>query len=124
METTRSTLPQNNGNLNQVKFMPYPVLLNLQMTCFVLIHSSILGVLQKILPCLKENPLKSLLIYNMDTMLRNQGTLEEEVVYDLYMVLEERSIGGRYNITSMKEYFSDKMDIVTNRISILEWELE
>ena len=120
METTRSTLPKNNANLNQVKFMPYPVLLNLQMTCFVLIHSSILGVLQKILPCLKENPLKSLLIYNMDTMLRNQGTLEEEVVYDLYMVLEERSIVGRYNITSMKEYFSDKMDIVTNRISILE----
>ena len=56
------------------------------------------------MPCLIGNPPKSLLISNMDTMIKNQGTLEEELIDALYMELDERNIGLRYNTTMLTGY--------------------
>ena len=60
------------------------------------------------------------LLYHMDTVIKNQGVLSEEVVGTFSTVLTEHNIIVVYNNSSMIGYFQENNNSVINPKSSIE----
>ena len=81
------------------------VLSHYRMIFFVLLYSSIHGIIHQKIPCLICTHINIYLFYNIITLFTKRVALLEQVVVALNTEVDDQNIRGGYNTTGMMDYF-------------------